>query len=70
MIPDGAVCLKGDKGKDWRMGGGAEEEKRTDMTNGEEGNQLVRTNFCRFESLFPMPVLMSQKSLKCLDIRE
>ena len=49
VIPDGAVCLKGDKGKDWRMGGGAEEEKRTDMTNGEEGNQLVRTNFCRFE---------------------
>ena len=47
--PERAVCLKADKKKDWRMGGGAEEEKRTDMTNGEEGNQLVRTNFHRLE---------------------
>ena len=69
MIPDPAseraVCLKGDKGKDWRMGGGAEEEKRTDMTNGEEGNQLVRTNFCHLESLFG-----HIKRLKRLDILE
>ena len=33
------------------MGGGAEEEKRTDMTSGEEGKQLVRTN-----SLYPVSV--------------
>ena len=63
VIPDGAVCLKGDKGKDWRMGGGAEEEKRTDMTNGEEGKQLVRTNHY-------IPCHMSQKRHKRLDIRE
>ena len=37
--------------KDLRMGGGAEEEKRTDMTSGEEGKQLVRTN-----SLLPVSV--------------
>ena len=45
------------------MGGGAEEEKRTDMTNGEEGKQLVRTNFYRLGSLF---VLMSEKRVKTL----
>ena len=48
--------MKADKGKDLRMGGGAEEEKRTDMTSGEEGKQLVGTN-----SQFPVSVLESQK---------
>ena len=47
------------------MGGGAEEEKRTDMANGEEANQLVRTDFCRLESLFG-----HIKRLKRLDILE
>ena len=48
----GAVCLKAEKGKGCRMGGGAEEEKRTDMTNGEEGKQLVRINLYRSGLLF------------------
>ena len=48
----GAVCLKADKGKGCRMGGGAEEEKRMDVTNGEEGKQLVRINLYHLGSLF------------------
>ena len=46
--------LEGGKGEGVKMGGGAEEEKRTDMTNGEEGKQLVRSNVYCSGSLFSM----------------
>ena len=46
--------LEGGKGEGVKMGGGAEEEKRTDMTNGEEGKQLVGTNVYRSGSIYPM----------------